>query len=629
MLLVGALPQAGAASAVPAFDATLDEVADVQAGVRRRLDERDVLLTPDGALHEWRAVEYTIANRLGLDTHGRYALPLQPSRDRLQVHRIDVRRAGAVSSRLADTRQQRVPVDAATGDTLSDRHRLSLLIPDLIIGDTVRIVWTRTRAAGANPMPPQIGVALDASAPLARRVVRVRWPRGTPLRVRGGRVPMSIAVNATHRVHTVVQQRVAERGTVPRRLIFSAVRGARDMAAAWAPHFAPAAPAPADVLQAAQRIRERHGEPGDRAAAALQWVQGRVRYQAVHLGDGAWQPNSAAQTLSLGYGDCKDVTVLLLTLLHALDIDAQAALTQRDPASLGVDHVLVHARIGERAAWLDATLTHQRGGLDDLSMPAGGQAVLLDSAERVDMATPAPATPQQDSVRQLTPVADGWQLSLRSDYRRAAAERLRALHDAIGEAGLERRWRQVLAKRFGSDLLMPLAPLQYSDSPSVVTLQRAHRLSDDVAPAALVQAGPLRDALAGWQGSEALDLRERIVITGGADWLAADEARHDAPGWWAHRRVAHAASGDAVIDYRVRSDGRVDVTPAFAAHVDAALAMLDGEQRRPTLAAALPPGEAFRPAVLIASLIGIAVSTLAFALAGLPSSLGQNTIRRP
>src|SRR6185436_8602040 len=85
---------------------------------------------------------------------------------------------------------------------------------------------------------------------------------------------------------------------------------------------------------------------------------------------------SPAKTWSVGYGDCKAKTLLLLALLHELGIEAEPVLANigqgdlvatRLPAPAAFNHVLVHARVDGEDLWLDGTDRGSR--VEDLTDP--------------------------------------------------------------------------------------------------------------------------------------------------------------------------------------------------------------------------------------------------------------------
>jgi hypothetical protein len=56
--------------------------------------------------------------------------------------------------------------------------------------------------------------------------------------------------------------------------------------------------------------------------ALAEFIQKDIRYVAIELGIGGWQPHAAGETFSHRYGDCKDKATLLASLLKEIGIDS-------------------------------------------------------------------------------------------------------------------------------------------------------------------------------------------------------------------------------------------------------------------------------------------------------------------
>lgn len=102
--------------------------------------------------------------------------------------------------------------------------------------------------------------------------------------------------------------------------------------------------------------------PLARAVALADLVQREVRYVAIELGEGAYQPRPAAQCFANLYGDCKDKAILLAALLREAGVEAELALVSatsggvfdRDlPSPEIFNHVVVYAPGLD--LWIDAT----------------------------------------------------------------------------------------------------------------------------------------------------------------------------------------------------------------------------------------------------------------------------------
>ncbi len=134
-------------------------------------------------------------------------------------------------------------------------------------------------------------------------------------------------------------------------------------------------------------IKAADASPLGRAQRALELVQDKIRYLAVGMDGGNYVPQKPAKTWDLRYGDCKAKTVLLLSILHALDIEADPVLASvgmgdlvpdRLPSAAAFNHVFVRARIGSETLWLDGTASGSR--LSDIHDTPGVGHVLPISA---------------------------------------------------------------------------------------------------------------------------------------------------------------------------------------------------------------------------------------------------------
>lgn len=118
-------------------------------------------------------------------------------------------------------------------------------------------------------------------------------------------------------------------------------------------------------------------------------VQTRVRYVAHEVGEGGWLPRSPSTTYASQYGDCKDMSSLLVALLREADIPAHLALVSSRrsgrrvytefPYSLQFDHCVAYVPTSTGELWLDAT---GPGPMNDVpSFISAQPALVLDGAE--------------------------------------------------------------------------------------------------------------------------------------------------------------------------------------------------------------------------------------------------------
>lgn len=95
----------------------------------------------------------------------------------------------------------------------------------------------------------------------------------------------------------------------------------------------------------------------EKAQALTGWVQGQIRYVAIEIGIGGFQPHTAADIFKHQYGDCKDKATLLRVMLHEAGIDSYYALAQVDrgvvnpkfASAITFNHTIVAIRVPDDA----------------------------------------------------------------------------------------------------------------------------------------------------------------------------------------------------------------------------------------------------------------------------------------
>ncbi|HEX3718711.1 MAG TPA: DUF3857 domain-containing protein [Verrucomicrobiae bacterium] len=110
----------------------------------------------------------------------------------------------------------------------------------------------------------------------------------------------------------------------------------------------------------------------DATEAALQFVQRQIRYIGPDSGVSDYQPSMPSVVFARRYGDGKDKTTLLVTILRAMNIDAspvlvsaraRQTLTDFHPSPVFFDRAIVRATVNGREYFLDPTAAYESGPL--------------------------------------------------------------------------------------------------------------------------------------------------------------------------------------------------------------------------------------------------------------------------
>ncbi len=370
-----------------------------------RLHETQVLAGDQPAYLVNRALQ--VNDRSALAAIGQVSLDYYADYQALSLHRVAILRDGKVLDRTAsvDARvlQRETAIDSGMYGGAST---VQLLLEDVRVGDTL---WLTYSVAGANPVfgKQWFGeYSWDHWTPIERRRLIVLYPRHRKPAWRqlgefrdeklvpqtGTSGPYEMLSFEGKGLDPLDDEPAIPSDYLPARSLQFSEFPDWAAVARWASSlFPPLAGNPALKAQADQF--RKHATPSARAAAALQWVQDEIRYFSVSIGENSHKPQAPGTVLKRRYGDCKDKSYLLVSLLAELGIEARPVLLSanapRLPGKVGptpgtFDHVIVEIRIDGKRYYVDPTRTGQQAPLETLSTAFPGASVLL-----VDPATTA------------------------------------------------------------------------------------------------------------------------------------------------------------------------------------------------------------------------------------------------
>ncbi|WP_162915761.1 DUF3857 domain-containing transglutaminase family protein [Paraflavitalea soli] len=155
------------------------------------------------------------------------------------------------------------------------------------------------------------------------------------------------------------------------------------------------------MQQKIEEIKNADTAVDKRILAALRFVQDDIRYLGIEMGDRSHKPHHPDKVFAQRFGDCKDKSYLLCTMLRALGVDASPVLisatyrkTIKDwlPSPGVFDHATVCAQYNGQNYWFDPTISYQRGKLRDISYPDYQYGLIIE-----DSTTSLTAIPPQNN----------------------------------------------------------------------------------------------------------------------------------------------------------------------------------------------------------------------------------------
>ncbi|AZU05316.1 hypothetical protein X907_2807 [Glycocaulis alkaliphilus] len=445
----------------------------------------------------------------GLSAISRFQISLDPRYQSILIHEAAIIRDGERESRegriAAEFLRREPELDFGI---ITGMEVAVLRIEDVRQGDILDLAYSVT---GANPLlaPHETRTfPLASLTDVEQLSIRSSWPRNASHRIIG---PTGADVTAENRfgrtIYTFGPARTeavqledgapADHPQLPVLMVSSWPDWAS--VASWGQAFyrRPAQP-DAEIAALAAQFREAHGAPARQLTAALEFVQDEIRYQAVLLGDGTYVPASTSETLRTRTGDCKAKTLLLLSLLDALEIEAYPVLANAaagrglggyPPSPQLFDHVFVQARLDGHVFWLEPAMAGQRGSLFNRSQPDYGQVLVLDGAATglTSMSPeqrPLASTVYLESFELLDQdVTEPLVWSLEITHRGIAADEWRALIQQTGISQIEQAFTNFYESyRQSAELVSPLQ-LDDNEEANTLVISASWRVAPLIGPA--------------------------------------------------------------------------------------------------------------------------------------------------
>lgn len=324
---------------------------------------------------------------------GSRSVTWDPVRDKITLHTLAIIRGGQRIDLLKQGQDVLVLRREKNLERamLDGRMTASIQIKDLQVGDIVDWAFTQEHKEALLGGRTNDFETMAWSGLAGRFRARLLWPDGTPLTWRitpGFPQPKISKSGKTNELLVDVANAKPPKPPIGAPVRFQRVgmleattyTGWDDISRRMAPLYAEASKLSADSSLRTEiaPIAQASADPKVRAFKALQLVEDKTRYLFLGMGDGGYKPAPVDETWSRRFGDCKGKTVLLLTILRELGVEAEPVLVsttggdgleERLPSAALFNHVIVRARIGGKNYWLDGTRSGDVGDIDGLRPP--------------------------------------------------------------------------------------------------------------------------------------------------------------------------------------------------------------------------------------------------------------------
>jgi len=387
--------------------------ASTQAGTSstRILDDQQIKVSGvsvERYYHYFQRVD----NTAGLDDLSQLRFYFEPSYQQLTIHFVHVLRSGSVIDAFEPSEVKMIQEENELDQQLYNGTNAAVIfVNDIRVGDVVEYAYT---VSGDNPV---LGgrfadtIYLADSDPIRETFLRLVFPSKRTLAIKNDNLQVeptrqTIGDDTEYTWYTKNIPAVTSDDSAPDwydpspRINLSEFQTWADVVNWALPFYQNSQLNNAELRQQIEEWKKASESPAQRTISALRFVQDEIRYLGIELGRYSHQPTSPEKVFTRRFGDCKDKSLLLSSILNSMGIEAAPALVNSSdkssldswqPTPFAFDHVIVRARINGRTYWLDPTISYQRGGLENYYDPPFERSLVLKAGTTELEKIPRPA----------------------------------------------------------------------------------------------------------------------------------------------------------------------------------------------------------------------------------------------
>ncbi|MHC2990359.1 hypothetical protein OB13_01695 [Pontibacter sp. HJ8] len=346
---------------------------------------------------------YKITTEEGVQNSSELQLSFDPNHEKLYLHKVVVWRKGKPINKLNLNKVKVIQREQGLEQRIFDESLTALLVlDDIRVGDVVEYAWT---IKGRNPVFRGKffnSFNLQFYDPMDELLVHIVMPEQRKLHYKLYKTthkPVIATANGStsYTWHlknlpaTPVDSEVPDWYDPYPGAYVSEYNSWKEVVD-WALPMYGLNETPSKALQAViDSIRTTHRKKEERVVAALRVVQDEVRYLGMEAGIGGYKPRSPSAVFAQRFGDCKDKSLLLSTMLKHLGVEAYPALVnsgyrgqikESQPSPYAFNHCIVQVDLEGIRLWYDPTISKQRGTSHSTFVPDYQQALVLSASSK-------------------------------------------------------------------------------------------------------------------------------------------------------------------------------------------------------------------------------------------------------
>jgi tetratricopeptide (TPR) repeat protein/transglutaminase-like putative cysteine protease len=371
----------------------LNDRFEPSTGFHRRtlLDLTVTQVYENGLAGQFRQIVFQPLTETGAAVGRQYSFSFQADRQRAQLRGARVYRASGAVDEAIESGEG--PADDPELSTYTSARTVYVQFPRLEPGDVVELKYRVDDVGERGEFAGYFGELeyLQSEAPISHAEYVVITPKDRRLYIDAQRIPglqQSVELHGSQRVHKFRADGLLGVGAEPAMPPWSEVLGFvhvstypsyRELGAWYWGLSRDQLELDSATRELIHRITAQATSTREKVKIVYDWVVKNTRYVALEFGIYGYKPRRAVQTVTRGWGDCKDKAAVIVAMLNELDIPATMVLVrsgqrgrfQSEVASLApFDHAIAY--VPELNLYLDGTAEFSGSG----ELPAMDQGAL-------------------------------------------------------------------------------------------------------------------------------------------------------------------------------------------------------------------------------------------------------------
>jgi len=387
---------------------------------------------------------YKIFTNEGIQEMSDLHLDFDPSYEELIIHQVAVKRGGSKINQLSQAKIKTIQREESMDRYLYDGSLTAIIhLTDIRVGDIIEYSFTRKGYNPVNEGHICRRFTIDYSVPYEKSFYKIIVEQERTLGIRNVNTEITHTVKNQGKTAAytwsldrhkalVYDSHTPEWYDQAGQLLISDFKTWNDVAK-WASRVFQVSPGDKKIIAEQVASKFNSSDATEFTLQAIRFVQDEVRYLGFEEGLNSHKPHPPIKVYEQRFGDCKDKSLLLATILQTRAIDAHPVLvstlwrersTEKLPSPFTFNHCVVQIKFDNKTIYIDPTINNQGGSVFDTYFPPYGKGLVIDPGTRdfVTFDTAAKNSITEEQIFDLSAIGGEAILRVRTIYAGGEAD---------------------------------------------------------------------------------------------------------------------------------------------------------------------------------------------------------------